>query len=870
MNGIKNIFFSFLFSVAANSTVAQVNLTQGLVAYYPFNGNANDVSGNGNNPVFNNATLTTDRNGIANSAYHFNGIDNYMKVANAPSLNMGNTLSISVWVRVTGFYYGLCHGNNILQKGDSDVLAGIYFLRFSDLGSTNQCLVGTIPDTTKELHYASHSSYLNNTYVDKNNWHLITAVATGDSSKIYIDCKMVSASPQMSSGFSNTHDLFIGAMNNSQYPNWLNGDLDELRIYNRALNDNEIRALSDCGSPNCQGSVVLNSRDRITPPPPIKQYFPATGFTWETWFNSSYYANNSTSLNTRNKLMALLDAPNCQDIVLGFGWPQVAQQNELCFVVDGPNGCADRDNTPCKYLPVGGFAPNTWYHVAGVKDYGNNITSLYVNGVLVDSKTNNHNALNPTLLPSLVFGSYTGLIDSGFAGKMDEIRIWNYPRSAAQIRTNYYKCLDGNEAGLVAYYHCNDGKGNLLKDATANGNNATLSSATAFIKTDNAPLTTTCYNPTFSNSSKTICFGQSYQTHTITGVYNDTLVNSYGCDSVLTLALTVLPQVMVKKDTIKSCKPVVIGGITYNSNSIATDTIKNSLACDSIYNQHQIIITTTLRDTSFVEICIGKIYLGHNVSGFYNDTAISISGCDSIHTLALVVIQKLHPQLSSDTSICEDDYVNLYPGKFYKYVWNTGSIKQTIQVKTIGSYWVKVSDSLGCTASDSFNLLNIYTKPSNFLPAQISVCSGEEFTLPNYISYNWVNGESTATTTISNYNNYWVNVTDVNGCIGSDTMDVVYLGDEKFEYINAFSPNGDGHNETFKPLNAACVTAFNIIIYNRWGQLVYQSINASAGWSGMHINTKKPVPADVYYFIVTYKNLAGIAKKQSGSVVLLR
>ena len=66
----------------------QVDLTNGLRAYYPFSGNAQDASGNNNNPVFNNATLTADRFGKPGSAYHFNGIDNYMKILNSPSLNL--------------------------------------------------------------------------------------------------------------------------------------------------------------------------------------------------------------------------------------------------------------------------------------------------------------------------------------------------------------------------------------------------------------------------------------------------------------------------------------------------------------------------------------------------------------------------------------------------------------------------------------------------------------------------------------------------------------------------------------------------------------------------------------------------------------
>lgn len=66
--------------------------TNGLVGWWPFTGNANDMSGNGNNGIVNGATLTTDRNGNNNSAYSFNGVNQFIQVQ-TPSLN--NTISIS-------------------------------------------------------------------------------------------------------------------------------------------------------------------------------------------------------------------------------------------------------------------------------------------------------------------------------------------------------------------------------------------------------------------------------------------------------------------------------------------------------------------------------------------------------------------------------------------------------------------------------------------------------------------------------------------------------------------------------------------------------------------------------------------------------
>ncbi len=83
---MKSILLIFLLSIFCSASFSQIDLDNGLVAYYPFNGNANDASGNGNNAVFNNATLTSDRLGVPNSAYYFNGVDNYIRIPNSPSI----------------------------------------------------------------------------------------------------------------------------------------------------------------------------------------------------------------------------------------------------------------------------------------------------------------------------------------------------------------------------------------------------------------------------------------------------------------------------------------------------------------------------------------------------------------------------------------------------------------------------------------------------------------------------------------------------------------------------------------------------------------------------------------------------------------
>ena len=75
----------------------------GLVAYYPFNGNANDESGNGYNGIVNGATLSTDRFGNANNAYDYDGISNSISINDNPLLRFNNSFSISTWVSLGSF-----------------------------------------------------------------------------------------------------------------------------------------------------------------------------------------------------------------------------------------------------------------------------------------------------------------------------------------------------------------------------------------------------------------------------------------------------------------------------------------------------------------------------------------------------------------------------------------------------------------------------------------------------------------------------------------------------------------------------------------------------------------------------------------------
>jgi Concanavalin A-like lectin/glucanases superfamily len=240
---MKKILIALLF--LNQSAICQVALDKGLKAHYPFNGNARDASGNNNQPVFNNAQLTNDRFGKANSAYHFNGSSSYIRIPNSATLNLGNTITLAIWVRPTGFYYDICHASSILSKGTADYYPGNYTLRFDDALFTGGkgCSGDRLSDSLHLNFRATGTPQKQyEPFIKKGQWYSLVYTNDGDTARLYVDCALKYAI-KFTETFSNADDLFFGRTNDNMFPFWLNGDIDDARIYDRALTEKEIFAL---------------------------------------------------------------------------------------------------------------------------------------------------------------------------------------------------------------------------------------------------------------------------------------------------------------------------------------------------------------------------------------------------------------------------------------------------------------------------------------------------------------------------------------------------------------------------------------------------------------------------------------------------
>lgn len=200
----------------------------GLIAYYPFNGDAKDVSGSGNHGIVYGANLTKDRFGRANSAYSFDGVDDQIVISHASSLDLygsNGSYSLSIWAQAGN------HGKSrLIEKWDERKQTPYPFSFQVDSGSLN----GIVYDGEQVS-----SVVVDNPWDGR--WHHIVFLvdATEETLSVYFDGRLVSTqSLSVTKSIRNTSDLYIGA--GVDVDRYFRGDIDDIRIVDRVVTDEEI------------------------------------------------------------------------------------------------------------------------------------------------------------------------------------------------------------------------------------------------------------------------------------------------------------------------------------------------------------------------------------------------------------------------------------------------------------------------------------------------------------------------------------------------------------------------------------------------------------------------------------------------------
>ncbi|MCD4666045.1 MAG: T9SS type A sorting domain-containing protein, partial [Bacteroidales bacterium] len=202
-------------------------MIDGLVAHYPFNSNANDESGNGNDGIVNGATLTTDRFGNENSAYSFDGVDDYIHIPFSEDFDFdpSGQFTLNAWA----YTNVLNVSHHIITKSPPNTMWD-YGLT---IDNNNLFLFG---------HHAQHEAY-STTQAQINEWFMVTGVYENSNWKIYID-RILENDNTASSITQSSGGIAIGRKGETELGNF-NGKIVDICVFNKALSQNEIDSIYD-------------------------------------------------------------------------------------------------------------------------------------------------------------------------------------------------------------------------------------------------------------------------------------------------------------------------------------------------------------------------------------------------------------------------------------------------------------------------------------------------------------------------------------------------------------------------------------------------------------------------------------------------
>jgi hypothetical protein len=237
------------FIVSGFSQVPSYVPTSGLVGWWPFSGNANDESGNGNNGTNSGATLVSDRFGVSNKAYSFNGTSNSISIKDASNLRLQSG-TISCWLR-----YSSSAKMQVLQKIDFNTAINQNYDIETNENIGNILIRGNYGKACSSVGGGPFCSTTGQT-LNNNQWFHYVGVMDASKQYIYINGKLIGTFTMTGSMSACVGgDLLLGRGWKS-FPNWYKGELDDLGIWNRALTQAEVTDLYN--AVKCSNNLTIS------------------------------------------------------------------------------------------------------------------------------------------------------------------------------------------------------------------------------------------------------------------------------------------------------------------------------------------------------------------------------------------------------------------------------------------------------------------------------------------------------------------------------------------------------------------------------------------------------------------------------------
>ena len=762
--------------------------TNGLVAWYPFNGNANDESSNTNDGTVNGAMLTTDRFGNTDAAYSFDGVNDLIDCGNISALNGIPEMTISAWFRSSGnVFYSRIIGKEL----DQDNMEGFTIQYSTNSGDNLRFNMRNGVDAQGDNSTVA---------IAENQWYNVVMVYNGNETTDADKLRMFINGVQVNLGFSNTipsttstnaYPLWIGNIYGAPTESPWHGEIDDIGIWNRVLTEQEIDDMYSGETGECLPTYVPTN-DLVAFYPFCGNAIDESGHGYNgTVYGASLIAdrlgnpNSAYSLDGLSNYIELGDLPlgtAFQPMTISMWWQNTTTSNSgnstLLSDYDGPSGgdfdfafnaSFNYDNDQITVLrrsnpydiqvqtePIAG---SDWHHFAMVYDGISNIY-YYEDGEAIDSLITWNGIVNgelvvPTYDASRNYYSnpvwrvgcnrWSGSLQEFFEGNVDDLGIWSTALSPCEITQIY-------QGQLVTL------------DATV-----TMSGNTTFCQGGEVELTAPAgYDYLWSTNETT----QSIVVNS-TGTYSVEVSNGNCSSTSSDVNVTVLinPAVSLPSysDLCIDSAPVSLSGGSPTGGSY------------------------TLNGNSATQLDPSQTGTGSQTIVYsYTDQ----NNCTGTATETVTVNALPNVTLASFSDLCENDSpITLSGGSPTggSYTLNGNSATQIDPSQTgTGSQAIVYSytDQNSCSASATESLnVNEAPSPTISTSGAISFCQGGEVELTSSFaqSYDWSTNESTQSITVNSTGSYSVTVTGANNCTGTSPMVNVTVLSNPSVSLSAFS-----------------------------------------------------------------------------------
>lgn len=875
------------------------NLNVGKVLHLDFNGNTQDKSGNNNHATNFGATLVAGKDGLANTAYRLNGLSNYLEVLNSSSINnISNAVTIAMNVKINGFNPMLgWNASSLLHKG-VDNNQGNFALVMSNgifnSADTNNSFINFNFFNNGYTNMSNSALKNPSNIISKNKWYCIVAVFDGDSISTYYDGVLKHKFKSLSNFIPyNSSNLRIGrSFNGSPDFYYLNADIDDIQIYNRALSASEVKGY--CGTCN------------ISPPISVKcdtgkkyvytkcfndtiqlnvgkgknhQWSPTTDLSNGTIQNPKCFAKSSIQY-----FVLYNDTHNCQIIdtfqINVFPSNHIPLFDSTVCIGDSifyslDNNGSNYNWNPNQYLSSNNQSSvwikpltNTSYNISYKDLNGCKILDTFDLKTKVCCDLKAQFEISDSIIcksglvsifnksKNITNGNYSwefkNLTPSQFIGYSPASISLNSPGTYnIKLKTSNGICEDS----MIRNIYVIDIKANAGKDSTfctgriSNfkiGNTNTISdykySWNPTLGLNNADI-----------SSPTVNISQNQQ-------YELSVYDPFtGCIALDTIILTINSNLDTFNyvDTLCDGDTKVFFGQNIMIDGTYQHYVKDNQNCDKEVHILKVFFRKISYTNSIQKACnfyIDKMGIKHTDSFEYNDTTYTKGCITNIHTTKIKILKTRYEE--TDMTAC------------YKINWKGNTYFDTI--KKIDSFVFKDN---GCDTLVKYVNLNIVKK------AEIKIISthanplnyGEEIILQAFGSnnYKWNTGERGFQISHKAKENNVFYVIGYNNILCPDTAYYnIYIDNNSvIELPDIFSPNEDGKNDIFRPNYKGNVQILDLIIFNRWGEKIYEGHGNETFWDGKFKGEYQSSGVYIYLFKYIF-NGKEVSKK--GSFVLVR